>query len=54
VLIGLPRFFFPCGFHSATCLTIFPPSIRLIYIIWTDLYVVGTSSVASSLSWFLH
>jgi hypothetical protein len=29
LLIGLPRFLFPCGFHSAPCLKIFPSSIRL-------------------------
>jgi hypothetical protein len=33
VLTGLPRFLFPCGFHSATYLTIFPSSIPLTFFI---------------------
>jgi hypothetical protein len=31
VLTGLPRVLFPCGFHSATCLTVLQSAIPMVW-----------------------
>jgi hypothetical protein len=50
VLIGLPSFLFPCGFHSATCLTVFPSSVRLTWPHHRKAFQTNVNTVALGLN----